>query len=318
MRTVKQSKSYFLNWLVAIVASVFFIGLQNAQAQTISREELIFLTSEWKGERFSDGRPKIPDNLIERVKKIAIEEAWGILKNEGYNCQFEGNWKPIHQDVTVAGRALTAQFMPSRPDLEKNIKDRGHKNGQVGNTNSWPIDKLTKGDVYVADGFGKISEGTLIGDNLGNSIFAKTGTGVVFDASARDLQGLAEISGFNAFVRDWHPSYLKDAVLTGLNTPIRIGQAVVLPGDLVLAKRGGVVFIPAHLAEKVVLTAEFIAIRDKFGIQMLKEGKYTPGQIDSQWTDELKVDFLQWLDKNPKELPMKREELEEFMKKRTW
>jgi regulator of RNase E activity RraA len=291
---------------------------QPADAQTISKDELIFLTSEWKGERFPDGRPKVPDDLIRRVKEIAIEEAWVVLQNEGYNCQFDGNWKMIHQDVPIAGRALTAQFMPSRPDVEKNIKDRGAKNGRIGNTNSWPIDQLSKGDVYVADGFGKIAQGTLIGDNLGNSIFAKSGNGVIFDASSRDLEGLSKIEGFNAFVRDWDPSYLKDVFLSGLNTPIRIGRAIVLPGDLVLAKREGVIFIPAHLAEKVVLTAEFIAIRDKFGIQMLKEGKYTPGQIDSQWTDALKSDFLKWLDKNPNEIPMKRSELDEYMKKRTW
>ncbi len=165
---------------------------------------------------------------------------------------------------------------------------------------------------------GKLPRERLIGDNLGNSIFAKSGNGVVFDASARDLEGLSKIEGFNAFVRDWDPSYLKDVVLMGLNTPIRIGRAIVLPGDLVLAKREGIIFIPAHLVEKVVLTAEFIAIRDKFGIQMLKEGKYTPGQIDSQWSDKLKEDFLKWLDKNPKEIPMKRSELDEYMKKRTW
>lgn len=311
-RTITPVSAVFIFILISAVLS------PKAVAQTIPREELVFLTSEWKGERFPDGRPRVPDDLIERVKKIAIEEAWVVLKNEGYNCQFEGGWKMIHQDVPVAGRALTAQFMPSRPDIEKKILERGHRNGRIGNSNSWPIDQLSKGDVYVADGFGKISEGTLIGDNLGNSIFAKTGNGVVFDASSRDLQGLSEIEGFNAFVRDWHPSYLKDAVLTGLNTPVRIGQAVVLPGDLVLAKREGVIFIPAHLAEKVVLTAEFIAIRDKFGIQMLREGKYTPGQIDSQWTDKLKEDFLKWLDHNPDQLPMKREELDAFMKNRTW
>jgi len=294
------------------------LSFSKTHAQTISKEELIFLTSEWKGERFPDGRPKVSDDLVRRVKEIAIEEAWVVLQNEGYNCQFDGNWKMIHQDVTVAGRALTAQFMPSRPDIEKNIKERGAKNGRIGNTNSWPIDQLSKGDVYVADGFGKIQQGTLMGDNLGNSIYAKSGNGVIFDASSRDLEGLSKIEGFNAFVRDWDPSYLKDVVLTGLNTPIRIGRAIVLPGDLVLAKREGVVFIPAHLAEKVILTAEFIAIRDKFGITMLKQGKYTPGQIDSQWSDTLKADFLKWLDNNPKEIPMKRSDLDEYMKKRTW
>lgn len=307
-----------LNSLIAILLLLCARAHQPAFSQTISKEELIFLTSEWKGERFADGRPKIPDDLIRRVKQIAIEEAWVVLNNEGYTCQFEGNWKMIHQDVPIAGRALTARFMPSRPDVEKNIKERGQKEGRIGNTNSWPIDMLSKGDVYVADGFGKIAQGTLIGDNLGNSIYAKSGNGVVFDASSRDLEGLSAIEGFNAFVRDWDPSYLKEVVLMGLNTPIRIGRAIVLPGDLVLAKREGVIFIPAHLAEKVVITAEFIALRDKFGIQMLKEGRYTPGQIDNQWSDKLKEEFLRWLDKNPDQIPMKRSELDEYMKKRTW
>jgi len=182
-------------------------------------------------------------------RNIGTEDAWNILNNEGYHCQFEGGWKTI-TDSPIVGRALTACFIPSRPDLEKSIKDKGKKEGRIGNTNSWPIDALSKGDVYVADGFGKIANGTLIGDNLGNSIYARSGNGVVFDASARDLEGLSEIAGFNAFVRDWDPTYLKDEMLIGLNTPIRIGHAVVLPGDLVLARKEGVVFIPAHLAEK--------------------------------------------------------------------
>lgn len=293
-------------------------SLQTVKSQTMPKEELIFLTSEWKGERFPDGRPKVSDDLVRRVKNITIEEAWVVLQNEGYNCQFDGNWKLLKDDIVVAGRALTAQFMPSRPDVEKLVKDRGNKNGRAGNTNSWPIEQLSKGDVYVADGFGKIASGTLIGDNLGTSIFAKSGNGVVFDASVRDLEGLSKIEGFNAFVRDFDPSFLKDVFLAGLNTPIRIGRAIVLPGDLVLAKKEGVIFIPAHLAEKVIITAEFLTLRDKFAIQMLKEGKFSPGQIDNQWTDQLKEAFLKWLDKNPNEIPMKRSELDEFMKKRTW
>ena len=287
-------------------------------AQTISKEELIFLTSEWKGDRFADGRPKIPDDLVNRAKNIGIEEAWTVLRNEGYNNQFERNWKMVHEDVKVVGRVLTAQFMPSRPDVEKNIKERGKKEGRIGNTNSWPIDMLTKGDVYVADCFGKIAQGTLIGDNLGNSIFAKSGNGVIFDGAARDLQGLKEIKGFNAFVRDFDPSYLEGVVLMGLNTPIRIGNAIVLPGDLVISEREGVLFIPAHLAEKVIISSEFVALRDKFGHAMLKAGRYSPGEIDSQWTEKIKEDFLKWLDDNPNEMKMSRAQLDEFMKKRTW
>jgi len=300
------------------ISLLFMLFYSTSRAQTISKEQLIFYTSEWKGERFDDGRPKIPDDLLERAKHIGIEEAWTVLRNEGYNNQFESNWKLVNDDIPVIGRVVTAMFMPSRPDLEKNIKARGAKEGRKGNTNAWPIDVLKKGDVYVADGFGKIKGGTLIGDNLGNSIFNKSGNGVIFDGSARDLQGLKSISGFNAFVRDFDPSYLEEMVLMGLNTPIRIGHAIVMPGDLVISEKEGVLFIPAHLAEKVVATAEFIALRDDFGHAMLKSGTYSTGEIDSQWTPAIREAFLKWLDQSNSKVKMTRAQLDAFMEKRTW
>lgn len=305
-----------LKTLAIFIFSLF--AMANIFAQTISKEELIFLTSEWKGERFADGRPKISDDLVSRAKSIGIEEAWTVLKNEGYKNQFEGNWKMVNDSIKVVGRVVTALFMPSRPDVEMKIKERGKKEGRKGNTNSWPIDGLVKGDVYVADCFGKIAQGTLIGDNLGNSIFAKSGNGVIFDGAARDLAGLSEIKGFNAFVRDFDPSYLEEVVLMGINTPIRIGRAIVLPGDLVISEKEGVLFIPAHLAEKVISISEFIELKDKFGHAMLKAGKYTPGQIDSQWTEEIKTAFLKWLDEHPDITKLTRAQLDEFMSKRTW
>ncbi|MGM9507885.1 RraA family protein [Larkinella sp. GY13] len=288
-------------------------------AQTIPKEELTFLTSEWKGERFPDGRPKIPDALVERAKKIGIDDAWTVLKNEGYTNQFEGGWKFIHDDVIVVGRAVTAMFMPSRPDVEKNIKERGTtKQGRKGNTNTWPIETLTKGDVYVADGFGKIGGGTLVGATLGNAIFSKTGNGVVFNGAARDLQELQNIKGFNAFVRDFHPSFLEEMVLMGLNTPIRMGGTMVLPGDLVIAQREGILFVPAHMAEQVIVTCEFVTRKDQFGFEMVKSNRYTTGQIDSQWTDEIKTEFLKWLGQHPELGTMTRPELDKVMSKRTW
>ncbi len=287
--------------------------------QTISKDELTFLTSEWKGERFADGRPKISDNLLERAKKIGIDDAWTVLKNEGYTNQFEGGWRLIHNDVPVVGRAVTAMFMPSRPDVEKAIKQRGTtQQGRKGNTNAWPIDVLTKGDVYVADAFGKIGGGTLMGATLGNAIFSRTGNGVVFNGAARDLQELQTIKGFNAFVRDFHPSFLEEMVLMGLNTPIRMGSAMVLPGDLVIAQQEGVLFVPAHLAESVISTCEFVTRKDQYGFEVVKSGRYTTGQIDSQWTDDIKTDFLKWLGGHPELGTMSRPELDRMMSKRTW
>lgn len=304
--------------ILLFIFSILFIGSESLIAQTISKNQMMFLSPQWEGERFADGRPKVPDDVLERMKLVTIEEAWGVLRGEGYHNQFEGNWQPLHLDVPIIGRALTAQYTPTRPDFNDQIMAQGKKDGRIGSPNSWPIDMLSKGDVYVADAFGKIVDGTLIGDNLGNSIFAKSGNGVVFNASSRDMEGLMEIEGFNAFVKGWHPSFLTNVMLSGINVPIRMGAATVLPGDVVLAKREGVIFIPAHLAEKVVVTSEVVRLRDMFGISRLKEGKYTPGQIDSKWSAEIEKDFSQWLRDHMDELPVPKEQIQELLKNRTW
>jgi regulator of RNase E activity RraA len=246
-----------------------------------------------------------------------IDDAWTVLKNEGYTNQFEGNWKSVN-DTPMTGRAVTAMYMPSRPDVEKNIKERGAAQGRKGNTNSWPIDVLTKGDIYIADAFGKISGGSIMGATLANSIYSKSGNGVVFNGASRDLQEIKNIKGFNAFVRDFHPSFTEEMVLMGLNTAIRIGNVMVLPGDLVIAQKEGVLFIPAHLAEQVVSTSEFVIRKDQFGFEMVKAGKYSTGEIDSQWSDTIKTEFLKWLEKHPELGKMTRAELDKMMSKRTW
>ena len=306
-----MKKHLYLSIKVFLFVNILF-------AQDLSKDQLIFLTHLWEGERFEDGRPKVTDDILARIKNVSIEEAWGVLRNEGYYNQFESGWEHLHDNVTVVGRAITVQYMPNRPDIADQIKTKGLKNGEVGSTNSWPIDRLVANDVYVADGFGKIIEGTLIGDNLGNAIFAKTNTGVVFNASSRDLEGLSKIKGFNAFVRGWHPSFLTEVMLLSINYPIRIGAATVLPGDVVLAKKEGVIFIPSHLAEKVVITSEVVRLRDLFGISRLKEGIYTPGQIDNKWTKTIEKDFSTWLKDHIDELPVPKNQIEKLLKKRTW
>ena len=289
-----------------------------AQQVTLTPEQIKGYTPEWKGERFPDGRPKVSDRMLERLKKVHLEEAWGVLRNKGYQNQFEGDWVIQFSDSVMTGRVVTAQYLPLRPDVDKIIKEIGRNEKRIGGTNSWPIDVLKDGDVYVADSYGKIADGTLIGDNLGNAIYAKSHRGVIFYGSIRDVEGLDDIKGFNSWTKGNDPSYIQQMMLSGINVPVRIGRATVLPGDAVLAKKYGVVFIPAHLLDTVVLNAEFIALRDEFGHQRLREGKYTPGQIDTAWTEEIKKDFLQWIKDNPDKLPMTREELDKFMKDRNW
>lgn len=302
-------------------ASLLFGSLLTFSQNVGSSPEYIkALTADWKGERFADGRPKVSDALLERLKNISIEEAWGVLRNKGYMNQFEGEWQVINPEEPMTGRVVTAQYMPLRADLEKYIKAQGKAEGraQQGGTNSWPIDILVDGDVYVADAYGKIVDGTLIGDNLGNSIYAKSKRGVIFYGSVRDQEGLSEIKGFNGWIKGQDPSYIQQMSLTSINAPIRVGRAVVLPGDVVLAKKYGVIFIPAYLVEDLVLTSEVTALRDEFGHQRLREKKYLAGQIDSQWSEEIKKDFLNWLNNYPGKLPMTKTELDTYLKERNY
>jgi regulator of RNase E activity RraA len=315
----QQQLNMIRNWL--FLSLLFATVRLEAQRVGSSPEYIRALTPGWKGERSADGRPKVSDNMLQRLKNISLEEAWGILRNHGYQNQYEGEWHVIHPDSgAMTGRVVTAQYMPSRPDLINVVKEQGKVEGRnpQGGTNSWPIDVLTDGDVYVADGYLKMADGTLIGDNLGNAIYSRSHRGVIFYGSVRDEAGLSEINGFNGWVKGVDPSYIQQMMLTSINAPIRIGRAVVLPGDAVLANKYGIIFIPAHLLDTVVITAEFIELRDDFGHQRLREKKYLAGQIDSQWSDEIKKDFLHWLDEHPEKLPMSRKELDEYMKNRTW
>src|ERR1700751_5356510 len=249
--------------LAAVVIMWTVVGAWTAFSQVkMTKEQMMFYTSDWKGDRFPDGRPKVPDDLLKRATDCTIEDIWGYLRQKGYANQFEGDWQALHIDKPFAGRALTAQYMPTRADMAKAIAAEGKAEGRVSGTNSWPINELQVGDVYVADGFGKVVEGTLIGSNLGNGIAAHTHTGFVFDAGIRDAEENREITNFNGFYRGYDPSAGAQMTLTSINSPIRIGRAVVLPGDLVLAKTDGVLFIPAIMAEAAVSHAEFTNLMD--------------------------------------------------------
>ncbi len=287
-----------------------------AQGVAATPEYIKELTADWTGERFPDGRPKVSDALLKRMKNIQIEEAWGYLRRKGYNNQYEGDWKILHPDSVMTGRVVTAQYVPLRPDYKQLVKLKGAKENRdtIGGSNSWPIEMLVPGDVYVADGYGRVIDGTLIGSNLGNAIYANSNNGVIFDGGVRDVAGLLDIEGFNGWYRGDDPSYLAEQMLNAINTPIRIGRATVLPGDVVLANRHGTIFIPAHLASELVLSSEIVGLRDQFGFQRLREKKYTPGQIDTKWTSAIEADFRDWIKKFPDgKLPMTRKELEDYL-----
>ncbi len=305
---------------------IVFLHQAKAQYVQISKEELIALTPQWKGERFPDGRPKVPDDIIRRMKAVSVEEAWATMTNAGYRYQVAEEWQVINPDSVLVGRAVTATFMPGRPDVWGAIDSMGKKEGRRAQ-NVWAVEMLQKGDVYVADQFGAKRNGPTIGDNVGNAIYAKTGNGIVYDGAIRDLEGLKEIGGFTSFYTSYDPSYHNPGMgqsrdlttmIVGINHPTRIRTVTVMPGDIVLGKMGVVVFIPPQLAERVVVTSEIVRLRDMFGHQRLRDGKYTAGQIDARWTDEIEKDFSKWLNDHINELPVPKETIQNFLKDRTW
>ena len=296
-----------------------------AQQEFFTAQDVIKYTPDWKGERFPDGRPKVPDEILDRMKNVTLEEAWATLQGSCFNHQYEDGWLSIHPDQILVGRALTAVWMPGRPDIQKVIEQDQGKN-RHGAENAWPVDMLQPRDVYVADHFGLKVDGPSIGDNVGNAIYARSGNGIVYDGAVRDINGLDELKNFTSFVRYYDPSHHFGALSNGqrlnstmvsINGPTRIGHALVMPGDVVLGRNGGVIFIPAQLAERVVQQSERTRLRDIFGHQRLEEKKYSAGQIDARWTPEIEADYRGWLKENENKLTVPAVEIERILQEPT-
>jgi 4-hydroxy-4-methyl-2-oxoglutarate aldolase len=313
-----MKKSVFC--LLWSVVSLYFTTDLKAQYSRVAmdREFIISLTSQWKGDRLPDGRPFVSDDLLERLKKVVLTHTWGGLRKHKFNNQYQGNWMMVNPDknTVMTGRAVTAQYMPQRPDFGDVIRKVGlaEGHGDKALSNVWPIEMLKDGDVYVADGFAKVNEGTLIGDRLANSIYSKTKRGVVFWGTVRNIQEIKKVEGFNGWILGDHPSSINEVMLTSINAPIRIGDATVLPGDIVYASPFGTLFLPAYLVSGIVLEAEISNLRHRYGIMRNKAGDWTTGQIDSDYTAQMNKEFYDFLRKmSDSELPMPRKELNEFL-----
>ncbi len=301
--TVKLLEST-AKWL-ALFMLVFCVALPSyAQLGMFTKEQRIDLTREWKGDRFDDGRPKVPDSVLEGLKDVDAEEAWRVLRSHGYRLQFEGGWHEINHGDRMVGRVFTAAFMPERPDVAGLINDKGKAEGRIGPQNSWPIDMLSPGDVLVVDMFGKFP---FAGDNLCTAIFAHSHNGLVVDGGVRDETGISEIKGLHVFVRYVDPDVIRDVTLVGINVPVRIGHVMVLPGDVAVSDVEGISFIPPQLAQEVIDKAQMTHAVDQWGHQMLREGRYTPGQIDRKWTKSMIEEFNKWLEQKGSKLRMPEE-----------
>lgn len=274
----------------------------SAQVFTFTREQLIEYTAQNPFPRFEDGRPKVPDNLLDKCKDLSAEEVWAVLPGEKYRNQYEGNWMIVHPERRLVGRAVTAQFMPERPDVSGTSEAKAIAKGLGHNANQRVIDTLQPGDVLVVDLFGKIENGTMVGDNLATAIYGATKTGLVVDGAVRDLNGIYPID-MSVYVRGFHPTPIGNVMLTGFNVPIRIGNATVMPGDVVFGDREGVYFIPPHLVKKVLERAEETHVHDEWTKMKFETGKYKSSEIYPSPSDPaLKKEYEDYLRKHLKKV----------------
>lgn len=266
------------------------------------KEDIIQLTSKWEGERLPDGRPRVTDEDLNELRKLTLEEIWYPLYNAGYLNQFEEKLHRLHDDRKLVGRAVTASFMPSRPDLEETVKAIGTAEGRKGTCNQWVIDNLYNGDVVVVDMYDKIYEGTFVGGNLSTAIRNKTKTGgAVIWGGIRDLEQIEGIDGLQIYYRGVDPTPIKNFVMSSFNMPVKIGCAVCLPGDVVYGYGGGVIFIPSYLVKSVIEVAKKLHAKDLFGFDMIKKGFYTTADIDVDiWPVEMMDKLTEFIKDDPR------------------
>jgi 4-hydroxy-4-methyl-2-oxoglutarate aldolase len=291
------ARLHSMRWCIWLMAALSLAVPAQAQVFRFTREDLVKYTADNPFERFPDGRPKAPDALIEKLRGLSMEDVWPVLRAAGYNSQYEGGWRLLQPGKKLVGRAVTAQYIPARPDVNAVVAKEGTAAGRHGGQNQWVIDTLQTGDVLVVDIFGKVENGTIIGDNLATAIHVATGAGFVIDGGIRDLEGIQPI-GMAGYYRGVHPTAFADLMCSGINVPVRIGQATVMPGDIVLGDREGVYFIPPALLQKVVDRAVETRIHDEWTQMKLRTGKYKSSDIYSTPHDpELKREYEEYLKK---------------------
>ncbi len=267
-------------------------------------EEIIAMTPLWKGKRFADGRPQVEDHYLDALYTMTLEELWKPIFVKGYENQFIA-MKALHpefkEDGTVnrklVGRAVTAMYAPTRPDYHEAMFTMAGELGLNGTPNQWVIDSLQSRDVVVIDMYDKVYKGTFLGGNLTTAIHSKTGSGgAVIWGGIRDIEQMQRVPDVQVYYRGIDPTPIRDFVMTGMNTPVRLGSgrdtAVCLPGDVVYGCGGGVLFIPPHLVAEVVDGGAKTQVKDMFGFEMITLGKFTTAQIDKNTWSESMLDML--------------------------
>jgi 4-hydroxy-4-methyl-2-oxoglutarate aldolase len=278
----------------ALLAAIVLTTPARAQINSLTREQLIKYTAQNPFERFPDGRPKVPDELLKEFNSMSSEEVMGAGRGGGAgggrgggagSATFVPGFQVLNPSKKLIGRAVTLQMMPSRAEVAGPDSEEWRKKGNtVALNHQAALDLLQAGDVIVIDAGGNVNAGGIIGDNLAYYIWKKTGTGFVIDGAIRDLEGVAAYD-MAGYFRAAVPPAIQGLMVTGINVPVRIGNATVMPGDVVFGDREGINFIPPQSVKGFVDSARTTRIHDEWTRKKFDENKYKSTDIYSRPTD---------------------------------
>jgi 4-hydroxy-4-methyl-2-oxoglutarate aldolase len=306
--TIRLSSHSGAGILACAVLAAFAPATASAQLWTWSKDQMLEYTKAWTGDRFPDGRPRVPDAMLQRAREMSNEEILvpGGGRGGGGYSQYADGWMVLHPGKKMVGRAFTVQFMPARADLDSVVTAKAREKGIPTLNNQYAIDMLQPGDVLVVDLFGQKEGGTIVGDNLFYYVMKATGNGgIVVDGAIRDLEGISEMP-MPGYVRGVHPSAIAGATLSGINVPIRIGNVTVMPGDVVVGDREGVSFIPPQALSDILDRADITHIHDEWTRKKFDEGKYKSSEIYGTPKDPaLQKEYQEYLKKRLEEIHKK-------------
>ncbi len=218
-------------------------------------------------------KTRATDEHLKVLEELPLETVWGVIRSMGYEETFYPGMTPTLPGKRLIGRAVTIRYLPRRPDLVKAMEALAEEEGWSSKFHTRAAEESRPGDVLVVDMGGKVEGGVFFGDISALGAQMSGARGAILYGSTRDLDELKEMDGFPVFSMGFHPS---GATQVGVdwNVPIRVGDATVMPGDLVLATDEAVIFFPPEIADEVIAKSIKHRNEENYKRELVRSKKY--------------------------------------------
>jgi regulator of RNase E activity RraA len=210
---------------------------------------------------------------LAKLRELPLEAIWGAVRAQGHlNCCITG-LATTRPGERLVGRARTIRCLPDRPDLRKASQELNKAGNWPNASNVRAAEDSEPGDVLVVDLGGRVAEGIFWGDISALGAQINGAAGAVLWGGTRDKEELEAMKGFPVLAVGFDPG-VNTSIGTDWNVPVRVGNATVLPGDIVVADSEAVIFFPAALADAVIRRATAVKEQEDYERQLVREKKY--------------------------------------------